>query len=73
MKLYYWRNGNDEVDFILEYKNKTIAIEVKSGNRLKFSGLEKANQQFDFYKTILVGVEGLDWKKFIRLDLRNLF
>ena len=73
MELYYWRKGNDEVDFILQYENKTIAIEVKSGSRLKSSGLEKANQQYNFYKTILVGIEGLDWKKFIQLDLRKLF
>jgi predicted AAA+ superfamily ATPase len=29
--LYYWREGNYEVDFVLQKGNKTIGIEVKSG------------------------------------------
>jgi predicted AAA+ superfamily ATPase len=29
--LYYWREGNHEVDFILEKGDKTIGLEVKSG------------------------------------------
>jgi uncharacterized protein len=73
MQLFYWRKGNDEVDFILQHEKKIIAIEVKSGNRMKSSGLEKANQIYHFYKIILVGIDGLDWKKFIQLDLRKLF
>ena len=28
--LYYWREGNAEVDFILEKGRKVVAIEVKS-------------------------------------------
>ncbi len=73
MQLFYWRQGNNEVDFILQYKNRAIAIEVKSGNRLKSSGLEKANTNYQFYKTLLVGIEGLHWNKFITLDLLTLF
>ena len=30
-KLYYWRDGHDEVDFILVKGNRIIAVEVKTG------------------------------------------
>ena len=30
LTVHYWREGNDEVDFILQYRGKVIAIEVKS-------------------------------------------
>ena len=31
--LYYWREGNDEVDFVLKKGRKLYAIEVKSGRK----------------------------------------
>jgi predicted AAA+ superfamily ATPase len=72
-ELFYWRHGNDEVDFIIKKQNKLIGIEVKSGNRLKSSGLEKANKQLHFYKTFLTGVEGMNWKDFLRINPATLF
>ena len=35
----YWRDGKDEVDFIVQHKNQTFAIEVKSGRIRRTSGL----------------------------------
>jgi hypothetical protein len=32
-QLYYWRDGNMEVDFVLVYQGNLYAIEVKSGRR----------------------------------------
>ncbi len=31
--VYYWADGEYEVDFVVEYKNQIIAIEVKSGRQ----------------------------------------
>jgi uncharacterized protein len=73
MELTYWRNGNNEVDFTLSQGSKTIAIEVKSGHRLKSSGLAQLQQKHDMHRTLLIGADGLDWKKFIKLDVRKLF
>jgi len=39
--LYYWREGNLEVDFIAQWRHRLIAIEVKSGKIGKTSGLKK--------------------------------
>jgi uncharacterized protein len=72
-KLLYWRKGNDEVDFILQNQTKTIGIEVKSGSTLKSSGLQKAHALYKFDKVWLVGIEGLHWKDFIKMDLGKVF
>ena len=33
--IFYWREDNEEVDFIAKLKGKIIAIEVKSGKKFK--------------------------------------
>jgi uncharacterized protein len=73
LELKYWRNGNNEVDFILSKGKINIAIEVKAGNRIKSSGIAQLNQAHKIDKNLLIGADGLDWKKFIKLDLVKLF
>lgn len=38
--LTYWREGNKEVDFILEWRKQLYAIEVKSGRKKRAGGLD---------------------------------
>ncbi|MCD6533478.1 MAG: ATP-binding protein [Deltaproteobacteria bacterium] len=45
-KLYYWRDGKFEVDFVLELDNRLYAIEVKSGRRRHMHGLAKFLQRY---------------------------
>ena len=45
-KLYYWREGKLEVDFVLELDNNLYAIEVKSGRRRNMRGLAKFLQRY---------------------------
>ena len=42
----YWSKGDFEVDFVIEYKNKIIAIEVKSGRNKKSTSLDKFVSQY---------------------------
>jgi predicted AAA+ superfamily ATPase len=72
-ELFYWRHVNYEVDFILKKGSKLIAIEVKSGHRLKSNGITAASKQFKFFKNFLIGIEGLHWKDFIKMDPIKLF
>jgi len=72
-ELYYWRKANYEVDFILKRGKQLIALEVKSGNRLKASGLEAAKKEFTFSKTLLTGTDGMLWHDFIQLKPDMLF
>lgn len=71
--LYYWREGNDEVDFILKRNKKIIALEVKT-TRIKFhAGVDKFNKKYKPYKNILISSESLSWSDFLLLDLNSLF
>lgn len=38
--LFYWRDGPNEVDFVLEQGKRLYAIEVKSGRRRTSRGLQ---------------------------------
>ena len=38
--IYYWRQGNYELDFVLRWQDRLYAVEVKSGKRHKLGGLE---------------------------------
>lgn len=51
--VYYWREGDKEVDFVLKIKNKIVAIEVKSGKKRDGGGLELFAKNFSC-KTLLV-------------------
>ena len=68
-RLYYWRDGHDEVDFIVERGDKRVAIEVKSnpgvGSR---RGLELFNERFKAHRTILVGDQGEPLEIFLSTD-----
>lgn len=72
-KLYYWRERNDEVDFIIEHNSKCIAIEVKSGRRTTNNGIKNFKEKFKPYKTYIVGTGGLPIEDFLSLDIEKLF
>ena len=72
-KLFYWRHGNHEVDFVLEYDGRIIALEVKSGTSGKTHGMGAFSRKFNPEKSILVGEGGIPWQEFLRLDPVNLF
>lgn len=52
-ELFYWRDGNFEIDFILKRNNKVIAIEVKLGKIKVHSGLQKFQAIYKNSKSIL--------------------
>lgn len=44
--LYYWREKNDEVDFVYTFGRKIFAIEVKSGRKKSTKGLSQFIRHF---------------------------
>lgn len=44
-QVYYWRERNDEVDFVYQYRDRIYAIEVKSGRKKSARGLEAFGAQ----------------------------
>lgn len=72
-EVYYWREGNNEVDFVIEKQGAVVTIEVKTGKVKFHKGLEKFNQKYNVHKNILISKEALSWQEFIELDMELLF
>ena len=72
-EVFYWRERDDEVDFILRKKSSVIAIEVKSNAEKKTAGLEKFKQLFQPKKAFIVGDGGISIEDFLSMDIRKLF
>lgn len=71
-QLYYWREGDDEVDFIIANDGESIAIEVKSGRRGMNSGLPKFVKAFHPKHSFVVGTSGVSLEDFLSSDLDAL-
>jgi predicted AAA+ superfamily ATPase len=72
-KVYYWREKNDEVDYILERKNAIIALEVKTGRRAETNGMRIFAETFKPKKVLLVGTGGIGIEEFLRMNPADLF
>jgi predicted AAA+ superfamily ATPase len=72
-KVYYWRERNDEVDFIVEYNRQCVAIEVKSGRRITNKGLSVFRDKFHPVKSFVVGSGGIPLEEFLAWNLEELF
>jgi len=71
--LYYWREGEHEVDFVIEKNEKTIAIEVKSGNRAENAGMSVFAKKYNPERVLLVGTGGIAVEDFLRINPGTLF
>lgn len=52
--LFYWREGNAEVDFVHRYQGRLTAIEVKSGRKKSVKGLDAFMKYFPDAKPVIV-------------------
>ena len=73
LEVYYWREGNDEVDFILKKNQKFVAIDVKSNGESMTQGMARFQREFSPHLTIVVGENGINPELFLSMDLRDLF
>lgn len=71
--VYYWREGNDEVDFVLELQGNIIAIEVKSGIAKNTKGMQRFARKFHPHKTYLIDNKNLSWEEFLKINPVELF
>jgi hypothetical protein len=59
-ELYYWRERNQEVDFVVKVGRRLVAIEVKSGRApLAHSGIAAFAAAFKPRRSLLVGGDGI--------------
>ena len=71
--VYYWREGNLEVDFVLERNGKIIAVEIKSGRRAASKGMSEFAKRFNPEKLLLVGTGGIPFDNFLKINPKELF
>lgn len=61
-EIYYWREGNYEVDYILKKGKSLFAVEVKSGRKKSSLGLEKFCEKFPNAQKVIITTE--NYQKF---------
>lgn len=61
-EIYYWRDGDLEVDYVLRFGKQIYGVEVKSGRPGKLSGLQAFKVRYPKTSVVLI-----DWEKGKRL------
>lgn len=72
-KLYYWRDRNYEVDFILEKNGRTIGLEVTTSETHKRRGMQAFQNLYHPDKVLMVGTSGIPWQDFLAVNPETLF
>lgn len=73
-EVYYWRERNREVDFVIELDKKIIAIEVKSSiKKINLSGMDAFKKEFHPQKVLQVGGRGIEIERFFHYSVEDLF
>ena len=74
IKLYYWREKNAEMDFVVKYGEKTFGIEVKSNtDKISAANRDKFLERFPDARLILVGESGISYEEFALTPLKEFF
>jgi uncharacterized protein len=69
-ELFYWRERNREVDFVVRRGKTVVGIEVKSGRRpMALPGLGAFAEAFRAMRTLVVGETGVPLDEFLTLDV----
>lgn len=72
ISVYYWRDKNHEVDFVIKRGPKVAAFEVKSGVRkANISGLKEFEKRFKPKSRLLVGEGGIPVEEFLSVPARD--
>jgi predicted AAA+ superfamily ATPase len=66
--LNYWREGGNEVDFVVQKGKQCIAIEVKSNMSSTGKGMQIFNDKFHPNKILLVADTGIPVGQFLAMD-----
>jgi predicted AAA+ superfamily ATPase len=66
IELFYWRERNHEVDFVVRRGKRVVAIEVKSGRApTTFPGLAAIDRAFKIQRLLVVGGDGIPLADFL--------
>ena len=70
--VYYWRENNEEVDFVVRRGERLLAIEVKSGRRQMNSGVGKFREQYHPQHTLMVDGDAMPVEQLFKGDIGTL-
>lgn len=70
LQLHYWRQGNHEVDFVVETSSRITAVEVKSGRPRPggHGGTAAFLRAYPDATPLLVGGDGIPLEDFLLAD-----
>jgi len=72
IELFYWREGDKEVDFVLKRGDSITAIEVKSGTEyFRRSGIDLFVKEFKPSRILLVGDQGIPIADFLKSPITD--
>jgi uncharacterized protein len=69
-EIFYWRDRDREVDFIVNTGAETSAVEVKSGRMKTAGGLRSFLDRMPEAKPVIVGGSGIPLEEFLRTEIR---
>lgn len=72
LSVFYWRERDDEVDYIVQSDNSCIAIEVKSGRRGMNNGLPRFTEKFKPAHSYIIGTGGIPLEVFLASSITDL-
>jgi hypothetical protein len=71
-EVFYWRDRNLEVDFVLRKAKSIVGIEVKSGTRKTYmSGMQAFSNAVHPKRSLLVGRSGIPLEDFLMTPARS--
>lgn len=73
LNIYYWREANDEVDFVVEYQKRIIALEMKTTKVGGLAGLNAFAKAFRPEKSLVIGTDGIPWEEFLQMNVLELY
>ncbi len=72
-EVYYWRDGNVEIDFVVKYGEKLLGIEVKTGFEYGGKAFDIFKKKYPKSQTLLVGEYGINVEKFLKTPVEEYF
>ena len=74
-RVFYWREGDNEVDFVIEAENQTIAIEVKNvhPSNKAYAGMAAFAKRFSPSRSLVIGSGGIALETFLSRPVEYYF
>lgn len=70
-QVFYWRERDNEVDFIVATDEGCVAFEVKSGRRKMNSGMKELEKAFKPVHSYIIGTGGIGLEDFLLSDVEQ--